>query len=259
MKFHSALNRIKAIPDRTLVLFGLLGIATTVLFFLKEEEQKEPWDLSRLNQIKGRKVPPVLHLSGKFTDTWVSRPGSPAPRNGEFEIYIRGTNDYFMKCWHGNPTNRPSGLVNMLSSFIPLIGSHYSGWWSVEIVVDDFRGTKGQRWGRFGSQGGGGSGGDGAEWLAPGRRLWNQSGFIGALEEGQINKEIFATETFKKLKSVGDFKLPRRIEFDQRDHSQIYRIDKYEFLDSPASNWFSARKQEYFASFLAATNSLTNN
>jgi hypothetical protein len=255
MIFRSAWNRIKALPARAVVLFMILGFAATALLISKtQSEEKEPWDISRLNQIKGRKTPPVLYMSGNYTETWKTAPGSPAPRSGQFEMYIRGTNEYFLKCWHGSPTNQPGMVMGMICYILPFMSSHYARWWRVEVIADDFEATMGRRWGRFGSGGGGGGGEGRRGWFAPGRRLWNQSGFIGALEEGQVNTEVYATETFRKLKKFGDYKLPRLIEFSQRDFSQTFHINKCEFRDSPAYDWFVARKQEYFDSFPAATN-----
>ena len=242
MKIRAAWDRIKRNPRRITILFATLGIIVVAFVMPKGEDEKEEWSVSRLNEIKGGKTPPVLYLSGKFSETWKPKPGSPKPKNGEFEMYIRGTNYYFLKCWHGNPTNRPGPIVGLLSQFFPFVGRGYSGWFQVQVVVDDFSWHMGRRWGRFGSKGGGGSGGD----LVPGRRLWNQSGFVGALEEGQVNKEWYAKETFRNLKSVGDFKIPRVIEFDSGDYSQTFQIKKCEFRDEPAPEWFLARKKEYY-------------
>jgi len=202
-----------------------------------------------LNEIKGGTTPPVLYLSGAFTETWKPAPGSRTPRRGEFEMYIRGTNYYFLKCWHGNPTNRPgpvAGLVGQLLPFLPFVGRSYSGWSQGRVCVHDFEWTWERRWGRFGKQGGGGGGEGGPNWLAPGRRLWNSSGFVGALEEGQVNKEWYATEMFRNLKKVGVYAIPRVIEFNQHDCSQTFRIKRCEFRNDPGPDWFLARKKEYF-------------
>jgi hypothetical protein len=228
------------------MLFGILGIAVFALVIPKEEEEKDFTLLSQLDAIKGSNTLPVLFLSGKFTETWKPRPGSPAPRNGQFEMYIRGTKAYYLKCWHGDPTNRPGAIAGLLSEFLPVVARRYSGWSQVEVIENDFEWTENRRWGRFGGQGGGGGGDGRGNYLAPGRRLWNQSGFIGAVEEGQVNKEWYATETFKDLQTVGGFRIPHVIQFNQYDYSQVYRVQKCEFRDGPSLDWFLAKKKEYY-------------
>jgi hypothetical protein len=246
MNVRNAWGQVRRIPRRTFVLVAILVVAATALLVPKGEEQKDARPLFRLNEIRGGTTPPVLYLSGSFTEIWKPAPGSRAPRRGEFEMYIRGTNYYFLKCWHGNPTNRPGPVVEMARQFLPFVGRSYSGWSQVEVCVDDFQWRQERRWGRFGSQGGGGGGDGGANWLAPGRRLWNSSGFIGALEEGQVNKEWYATETLRHIKKVGAFAIPRVIEFDRGGCSQSFRISQCEFRNEPGPDWFLARKKEYF-------------
>jgi hypothetical protein len=245
MSLRNVLKRIRTIPKRTLVLFAFLGVAVFVMIILKEEEEKDFTPLFQLEAIKGSNTLPILFLSGKFTESWRPRPGAPAQRDGQFEMYILGTKAYYLKSWHGDPTNRPGMIAGILSQFFRVFARRYSGWSHEEIIVDDFEWTSGKRWGQFGTQGGGGGGDGHSNWLAPGRRLWNQSGFVGAIEEGQVNKEWYATETFKDLKAVGGFRIPRVIQFDRNEYSQTYRVQKCEFRDGPALAWFLAKKKVY--------------
>jgi hypothetical protein len=268
MSLRNAWNRIRKIPIRTLLLFAVLGTIAVILVSPREEKEKDFTPQFKLNAIKGSNTPAVLFLSGKFTETWQPRPGAPTERNGEFEMYIRGTNSYFLKCWHGDPTNRPGPIAGTLSQFLPIVARRYSGWSQAEIIVDGFDWRIEKRWGRFGSQGGSGSGNG----FAPGRRLWNSSGFIGAIEEGQINKECeappnsdyYAREIFKDLQIVSGFHIPRVIQFNRYGYSQTYRVKKCEFRDGPGQDWFLAREQEYAGSYTkvatpSATNTATTN
>ncbi|MBI5774986.1 MAG: hypothetical protein HZA89_14755 [Verrucomicrobia bacterium] len=242
MNIRTAWDRTKGNPRRIIVLFAALGIISIAVIIPKAKENGEGWPTSRFNELQGEKMPPVLYLAGKFSEVWKSYPGSPRPKSGEFEMCVRGTNYYFLKCWHGNPTNRPGPFIGLLSEFLPFVGRRYSGWFEVQIAIDDFSWQMGRRWGRFGSQGGGGSGGD----LVPGRRLWNQSGFVGALEEGQVNQEWYAKEVLRDLKKVGKYRVPQIIEFSRGDCTQTYQIQKCEFRDEPTPEWFRARKKEFY-------------
>ena len=242
-------DRARRIPPKTFVLLAMLGITIIAFGITKGAKERDEWSLFPSNEIKGGKSLPVLYLSGKFNQTWRPTSGSPAPRRGEFEIYMRGTDYYFLKCWHGNPTNMPSAASSGSSHFVPFVGSGLPGWWQIQLIVSDLEFTMGRTWGPFGAKSGGGGGAGRANWLAPGRRLWNQSGFVGAVEEGQVNKEWYATEVFKSVKQVGEFKIPRVIEFDRGDSFETYTIRKCEFRNEPTVDWFLAQRKEYCGSY----------
>jgi hypothetical protein len=241
MNIRSAWVQLRRIPRGIMILTALFGISIGSLLTSRIWAQKDDWPVFRLNEIKGA-IPPVLYLAGKYNENRKS--SQMPPREGEFEIFIRGTDYYFLRCWHGNPA--PGPITRFFSEVLPFGSSGASGWSQVRLIVKDFEMTRGRRWGRFGSQGGGGGGEGGPESLAPRRRLWNQLGFIGALEEGQINKKWYATETFSKLRKVGNLKIPRLIEFDHQDYLETFRVTKCEFRTEPNPEWFLAKKQELF-------------
>src|ERR1700759_3770401 len=98
---------------------------------------------------------------------------------------MRGTTNYFLKYWRGNPKRHPASVMESIALFLPFLRSHYRSWSYVEVVADGLRAR--QQQGNFGVRAGGGWVEDAPEVLLPGRRLWNQTGFNGAQQEGQIN------------------------------------------------------------------------
>jgi len=207
--------------------------------------RSDSWVKNLCQQLKQPEIPPVLFLSGTVTET---RRGTPGRRRGRFELYVRGQDYYFLRCWRGDLTNQSAFSPLRLVAFTtPLFQGQISGWSTWEMNVHDFHGTRSRRWGRYGPKGGGSLSEGMTNFLSTGRRLWGTSGFAGAREEGQINQEWYGTETFKNVVRVQGYLFPRRIEFTDGENLKVFEVAHYEFRDEPTVDWFYQQRDSLFS------------
>ncbi len=216
----------------------------------------DSWVKNLSQQLSHPEIPPVLFLSGTVTETRSNSP--PGRRRGQFELYVREQDYYFLRCWRGDLTNQGKfSPLRFVAFTTPLFQGQISGWSTWEMNVHDFHGTRSRRWGRYGTKGGGSFNEGMTNFLSPGSRLWGTNGFAGAREEGQINQEWYGTETFKDVVRVRGYLFPRRIEFTRGENLKVFEVAHYEFRDEPTVDWFYQQRDSLFSKTRSNSTSAT--
>lgn len=197
-------------------LFGLAG-----WWALKQYETGVDWTSRGLDPARPGFKPPVVLLAGTLESDFL---GGSAKAEF-FEIRMRGTNWYYAERWKG--AARKSGSVDRLTLALP-----------------GFYGTR-NRWSLGMRVRGGGGSFEGDAGLQIGQRLWRGNQFVGASteDEAPIGQ---GTERFAKLKQVGPYRIPQRIEWIDHDSRQILQVRRVEFFNRPDTNWFAWIKAKYF-------------
>jgi hypothetical protein len=213
-----------------LALCALAGWASS--WGLKAYCERIDWTGRGLNPDRPGFKPAVVLLAGTvdfgFTSPGAGAPGNEHPPSGtaRFEIRMRGTDYYYAQRWTGWRWK-------------------YGSWEDLQMSLPDFSGIMDHSYVGSGHHGGGTSSDSSNEGLLVARRLWRGEEFVRAAAADEYSLGD-AKERFSELKQFGRFRIPKRIEFTERELHEILHVRRVEFLNQPDTNWFWLIKQKYF-------------
>jgi|ERR1700722_783943 len=177
----------------------------------------------------GRDNPTGVRLTGR---------ASKANQSWQFEIVMEGFQLYYRKEWSGEQDrSRPRS----------------QGFFSVDLVIDDFDSKTGDTWGDFGSKGGGGTGTSGKGTAEVARRLWQGNRFRGvaADELRELVEYGHDTEEFLAPVSRKNFRVPCAIKWTDNTSSMpnkttVYTVEKVRFTYRRDPEFFAEARKKYF-------------